>query len=291
MPTNKTSYWKRVGYVEIEGEDGMMHKYGGSHDGLDFRFDIKYVADISVEFSVGILGLGRDTIQKLTVWNIAQAISASRKIAVYAGYEKDGVARQVASGIITNAIPTSPPEMWLNFSCLVGKCAFEPTNGKCITDAKLSEILEYLAKANGLSARWDAKRVKPDTKVPKFYVGCAPTWIVSKFASTYSLLVYIDGNELVATDIDAWNTNKIVESSDLISPETGLISVGKIDLKGATIKRRLDTRSRLMSWVRLESNIIPSANNSYYVVAKRHVGQYRGEDWFTELETIRRVSR
>ena len=46
-----------------------------------------------------------------------------------------------------------------------------------------------------------------------------------------------------------------------------------------------------MSWVRLESKIIPSANNSYYVVAKRHVGQYRGDDWFTELETIRRVSR
>ena len=37
--------------------------------------------------------------------------------------------------------------------------------------------------------------------------------------------------------------------------------------------------------------IIPSASENYFVIGKRHVGQFRGNDWYTELKMIRRVSK
>ena len=289
VPTNKPYFWNRVGFVEIEGEDGKMHKYGGSVDGLDFRFDIKYSGDISVEFTVGILGLSRETIQTLTVWNFAQAISRARKIAVYAGYEKDGIAQPIASGIITQAIPTTPPEMWLNFNCLIGGLDFDPKNGECIKNKTASEILDMLAKANGMQSKWNARYADGNKVIPTFYLGRSPAWVISNFAASQNIHIYIDGDVMTAVDVYAWTRVPDMGVSEVIGVETGLLSMGNVDLKGAVIKRRLDVRSRLMTWVRLKSAIIPSANDDYYVIGKRHVGQYRGQDWTTELQTIRRI--
>jgi hypothetical protein len=289
VATIKPYFWKRVGYVEIEGEDGKMYKYGGSVDGLDFKFDIKYSGDIAVEFTVGILGLSRETIQTLTVWNYAQAISRARKIAVYAGYEKDGIAQPIASGIITQAIPTTPPDMWLNFNCLIGGLDFDPKYQRCIKDKTAAEILDMLARANKMKSRWLATKAPGDRKIPKFYVGRSPLWVISNFAASQNVHICIDADVLTAVDTYAWAQIQDKKVAEVIGVETGLLSIGNVDLKGAIIKRRLDVRSRLMTWVRLKSVIIPSASDDYYVIGKRHVGQYRGEEWTTELQTIRRV--
>lgn len=291
MATTHEYFWKRIGYVEIEDYDGGMVKYGGSVDGLDYKFDIKYSGDIACQFTVGILGLGRDTIQRLTVWNYAQAITRARKIAVYAGYEKDGLPRPIATGIITQAIPTTPPEMWLNFTCLIGKMDFDPKDPMTMTDTTTSEILAKIAGMNGYMSRWDAKEVSGSKKVAKYYLNAAPSWMLSKFAEDFGVYVYWDDSTLVAVDKNAWATQKVQSVTEVIGPSSGLLAIGNVDLKGATIRRRLDVRSRLMTWVRLESAIIPSASENYFVIGKRHVGQFRGNDWYTELKMIRRVSK
>lgn len=291
MATTHEYFWKRIGYVEIENDDGSMVKYGGSVDGLDYRFDIKYTCDIACQFTVGILGLGRDTIQKLTVWNYAQAITRARKIAVYAGYEKDGLPRPIANGIITQAIPTSPPEMWLNFTCMIWGMDFDPKDPMTMTDTTTAEILAKIAGLNGHESRWDAKEVSGSKKVAKYYLNAAPSWMLSKFAEDFGVYVYWDDSTLVAVDKNAWATQKVQSVAEVIGPSSGLLAIGSVDLKGATIRRRLDVRSRLMTWVRLESVIIPSASENYFVIGKRHVGQFRGNDWYTELKMIRRVSK
>ena len=271
MPTNKAYFWKRVG--------------------LDYRFDIKYAGDIAAKFTVGILGLSRETIQRLTVWNKAHALTRARKIAVYGGYEKDGVERPLAEGIIVQAIPTSPPEMWLNFECLVGRMDYDPQKSHCVKNATRAFLLELLAKKNGLASRWDAKKVNGNTRVSRFYFKTSPAWMINVFASTFGVHVYIDGNTLVAVDRNAWMDDSVVNNAEEVGPQTGLLNIGNIDLKGATIRRRLDVRSRLMTWIRLVSKIMPSASNSYFVIGKRHVGQFRGQDWYTELQMIRRVGK
>lgn len=287
--TNKTYYWNRVGYVEIEGEDGDMHRYGGSYDGLDFKFDIKYAGDIAVTFKVGILGLGKETIQRLTVWNLAQAMSRARKIAVYAGYEKDGLARPIATGIITQAIPTCPPEMWLNFDCIIGSASFDPMPGKCIRGDRRKDILSYLGYLNGKTmTRWDATKVDPNGIVERFYVDKSPVFMLQRFADDQNISIYFEDDVIVAADRYAWLDEKKANKPEKINIDTGLLAIGNIDLVGATIRTRLNLMAKLMSWVYLESKIMPSSNNLYYVICKRHVGQYRGKDWFTELQMIRR---
>lgn len=289
MNTNKTYFWNRIGFVEIEDEAGKMRRYGGSHDGLDFKFDIKYSGDIAVEFSVSILGLNRETIQALTVWDYSLALQRARKIVVYAGYEKDGIAQPIASGIITYAIPTTPPEMWLNFKCLIGNMGFDPTAGQCLKNRTVSEILALLAKERGMDSAWNAKEVPAGRKIRNFYLNKAPLWVISDFAASQNVHIYIEGNTLVAVDKYAWRGQKAMKAAEVISTQTGLLSIGNIDLVGAVIKRRLDVKSRLMTWVRLESVIMPSANDYYYVIGKKHTGHYRGDEWTTELQTIRRV--
>lgn len=289
MDTNKTYYWRRIGFVEIEDESGKMRRYGGSHDGLDFKFDIKYAGDVAIEFTVGILGLNRETIQVLTVWDYALALQRARKIIVYAGYEKDGKAQPIARGIITHAIPTSPPEMWLNFKCLIGNMGFDPVNGQCLKNKTVSEILSLFANERGMESRWAAKETPAERKVPKFYTGKSPMWTISEFAASQNVHIYIDDNVLTAVDKYAWRTKEVIKAAEVVNMQTGLLSIGNIDMVGATIKRRLDVRSNLMTWIRIESVIMPSANDYYYVIGKRHTGHYRGDEWTTELQTIRRV--
>ena len=73
-----------------------------------------------------------------------------------------------------------------------------------------------------------------------------------------------------------------------VMPAAGImISIGKVDIAGATIRTRLDDSSKLFSWINLQSVIIPKANGLYVVIKKKHKGHLRGGEWFTELETIR----
>lgn len=287
--TNKAYYWNRVGYVEIEGEDGKMHRYGGSHDGLDYKFDIDYAGDTAVEFKVGILGLGRETIQRLTVWNMSEALTRARKIVVYAGYEKDGLSREIASGIVTQAIPTSPPEMWLNFNCLIGTSNYDAQKARCVKGKTRKEILSMLAKMNNTpESRWDAKKVSGDDVIDKFYTEKTPVYMIDKFAEDNNILVYMENGILIACDKNAWDNPESIRSAEVVNVDTGLLSIGNIDLVGATIRRRLDVRSRLMTWIKMESVIMPSSNSHYYIIRRKLVGQYRGKDWYTELQMIRR---
>ena len=80
MIGNTPRYWKRVGWVEIELDDGSMRSYGGTNDSLDFRFSGEKTGSIYSSFTVGILGLSRNTITALTVWSTANAPRRTRRL-------------------------------------------------------------------------------------------------------------------------------------------------------------------------------------------------------------------
>ena len=69
--------------------------------------------------TVGILGLNTDTIRKwVSVDAPEKNIKKHKAVRVYAGYEKDGdvLDCELFTAQYVGAIPTSPPEMWLNFT-------------------------------------------------------------------------------------------------------------------------------------------------------------------------------
>lgn len=285
MTTNQM-YWKRVGYVAIEDNDGNMVKYGGSHDGLDFKFSGVISGEICPSFSVSILGLSKETLVSLTSWSPSEAFSRMRRIQVYAGYEKDGLARPIFEGMVLEAIPTQPPEAWLNLSCMLHPMIKTPPVEFETEREEIVQIFDKIAEKSGYKSRWES------TKIPKDFVvtydfNKSPRDLATDFAHRFNLIVYNEDGVLIAKDLHGERG----EPKDLkvIDINTGLLGLNNITLIGATIHKRLDTSIKCFSWVNLKSQIVPKANGSYYVISKKHVGHFRGREWNTELETHRKT--
>lgn len=261
-----------------------MYRYGGDVDSLDFKFSGEKVGDIYTSFSVGILGLSSETVNALTTWNPAEAMAVSRRIEVYAGYEDGSIANPIFGGIVVEAIPTSPPEMWINMKCINLSGGGSIRNPRSLIDTSLSGILSEIASDMGLSMRWDAD-MDGSMKVKRFTLQGSHASICEEFSNSFGVTVYEDRGILVAC-------NKRPQMGTPKNPiqigiDTGMISLPKVSLAGATIKTRLKDDISLMSWIRLNSEIIPKANGLYVVTKKKHTGHFRGDDWYTELETIR----
>lgn len=285
MVNNIPVFWKRIGYIAIEDRNGKMIKFGGSYDSLDFRFEGEKVGDIYPRFKCGILGLSMDHIQQLTVWNQAEAVKRARKIQVFAGYEKDGIANPIFEGFILTAMPTNPPEMWLNFDCLCSLDQAIPVDKEYVAVGTIKSIFKEIATILSLGCRWDSKKVDPDKRV-KFSIRGTKSGLANRFAEAFGLKVYNNNGVLTALDPREWYND--AKNAVEISTDTGMLGLGNVTMAGATIKTRLSDRAGLMSWINLKSKIVPSANGNYYVIRKKHVGHFRGDEWYTELETIRK---
>lgn len=290
----ETRYWNRIGRIRIEGPDGNMYEYGNDSNSLDFKFKVeKFCGNVFVMFSVGVLGLSPTTINFLATWNIAKALKNPRKIEVYAGYESDGRAPLIAKGFIVNAIPTTPPDMWLNIEAI--NLAYE---GKSSVSSReiiqresqittVRKAFEDLARYIDLDPVWRVELSDGDRKIriPKFV--CDKSEIITLFANTLDILIEIEGDLLVAHDKKGWYGTP--KNPHDISLETGMIEISHVDIAGAKIKTRLDDSRKVFSWVNLTSKLIPKASGLYYVIGKTDVGHLRGEEWYTELDLIRKV--
>lgn len=117
--------YNRICYVQLGGgqpfsyykDNGFQNIKWETIEGLDVRFNIKFFSD-SAEgtANISILGLSFSRILQLASWaGEATAYSKCWFIRVYAGY---GVSRNdvdmIFEGQIINAMPTSPPDVWLN---------------------------------------------------------------------------------------------------------------------------------------------------------------------------------
>lgn len=284
-PTPK--YWNRVGWIEIDGVEIPTR-------GLDIKFDVEKIGDVYPKWNASILGLSLDTIRKITVWNPAVAASKMRGIRVYAGYDGIVGPKLLVKGTIMHAIPTSPPEMWLNMSGFMSMkdrrmiSAPYKLRGKSKEEI-FFEICNKLGKKGRYEVKYDEYAwIKHGYQFSmEGMYGDLPT----RFANQFDLVVYLDDETLVATDKNGqMKPQPKMSSPEIIDIDHGLISVAGIDIKGATIRTRLNDSYNLMSWVRLQSELIPSANGDYYVIKKRHVGHLRGNDWYTELTTVRKYS-
>ena len=284
-------YWKRTGHISIEGGDGRMYSFGGD-DGLDFKFSGEKIGDYFFEFNCGILGLSADSINELTVWNPAEATMPDRKrrIEVYAGYDSQGEDSPIFSGIVMNAIPTSPPEMWLNFNCMfIGSTDMLVANPRMMENERLVDIMSGIANEIGYGkVSWGAGEELAEKRVDFEIVGPIKT-LAQRFGRQFGLLLYGEDNILkcIRTRPQLYTP----ENPRLINTENGMLGIGKIDIVGARVRTRLDDSSKLFGWIELESQLMPRANGMYCIMGKKHVGHFRGNEWYTELDTYRKGAR
>lgn len=286
MSTKGQKFWNRVGWVDIEG-------YGIPPVGLDFKFEVEKIGDVYPSFKVSVLGLSSKNINALTVWNPADAVSISRQISVFAGYEDDGITSPICRGFVFNALPTPPPEMWMNFDCLLSlnnKIPIPKDLQEPISYGVLQDVVERIEKITGFKASWFSQNWELDTPA-SFSFDMSRDLVIKTFTEKYNLIaIYGDNGRVSFYDRKCWLRTISDPTRDdipVINIDTGLLMVGNVNAAGATIRVRLNDRYQLMQWVKLESKLIPSASGFYNVLSKKHVGHLRGKEWFTELNMIR----
>lgn len=277
-------YWGRTGYVEIEGAGRTYGNENGANT-LDFKFDITKYGSMYSDFNVSILGLNSETINQLTVWKPQDAASERRQVKVFAGYEVDGKPNLLASGGVWSALPTPPPEMWLNMSCLHSLNKKVPVENPGNFMGSVRELFNIVAKEMGYESKiWNVRGDVPAGK-QKFRIDGLKADLAQKFAQKFNLIVYDDDGTLTA--IDQKGERLPPKNPIDVNINTGLLAMGNVSVGGATVRVRLTNRFKLYSWVNLKSTLIPKASGLYYVIKTRYVGHMRGDEWYTELEMLR----
>lgn len=288
------TYWNRTGYLKIQMDDGTMQQFGGEGEMFDMKFDGLKFGDFYSTFKCSILGLTREHINALTVWDKGQALQKKRYIEVYAGYTSNGddMNKPIFAGYVMNAIPTSPPEMWMNFECIR---AWD--KDQCVTgvgtmrDASPRQILEKIAEVMELdfnltsfmssTIKWD------DEKYTFAFDGKKKVQLTYDFAHQFNCLCIDQNGTIIAADRREWlKAPKRIARE--VSQDTGMLAVGNVDIAGAKIVHRLDNTFALLSWVDVKSRLIPKMDaRPYFVRSMRHTGHLRGDKWQTELDLVR----
>ena len=293
------TYWNRSGYLKIQmpGSDELQ-QFGGDGEMFDMKFDGLKYGDFYEGFTCSILGLSRNTINDLTVWDVGKALKDKRYIEVYAGYTSSGndMTAPIFKGYVMNAIPTSPPEMWMNFECIRAWDKDDYVIGvEMMENASLKQILKKVAEILNVSyddsKSWAVNSVDGDEAKYRFNFSALKRYqLPNAFAKQFNCRVVNNNGMIIAAEKRGWliqpTVNDIV--GDPISQDNGLLGIGNIDIAGAKIVHRLNDNFPILSWVKLDSRLIESANaKPYFVTSVRHTGHLRGVKWQTEIELIR----
>lgn len=280
--TNKL-FWNRVGHVEVEQPDGSFTSYTG----LDFKFDVMISGCTYSRFSVGICGLSRDSLNSLITWPQPESYRNPRHVKVYAGYE-DGGESLIAQGGIFSAIPTPPPNVWLNIEA----CKFlenrRPIEGEPPINGSFIEIFTRVGHICGMDTQtergvWSVLPKDKDTY--DFEFTGSVELLPQKLADAFNLNIYEKDGRLIA-DVKRKEYSS-PSNAITLDRESGLLGVGTIEYNKASVTTRLNPAYELFTWVDLKSERIPQADDKYWVTNVRHTGHLRGDEWRTTLTMLK----
>lgn len=282
MASANKLFYNRIGHVEIEQPDGGYISYRG----LDYKFDVQINGCTYSRFTVGICGLSRESLNNIIIWRSPNAYDNPRHIKVYAGYE-DGGESLIAEGGIFSAIPTTPPDVWVNIEA----CKFlekrVPAAHEASHEAKFEEILKIVAELFNLDYLDETTSVDKEKKYDFDYSGSIER-LPQKLADAFNIVVYEQDGVLIARD--KGGEYKSPDEAIPIDTEHGLLAVSSVDYCKVSLTMRLNTIFELFTWVDLKSTRIPQANGKYWVTNIRHTGQLRGEAWQTTITALKHVT-
>jgi hypothetical protein len=263
---------------------GVNVKYNAKRiEGVDVKFNIDLpMSAVMVEADVSICNLTKPDIEYLTTFaSRMTALNQKKRIRIFAGYE-DTETNLIFDGDLFEAKPTQPPDIWLECKALsriygstvqISKSILEPV--------KIKSIYTEAAKWLGADLDW---RATDEKTVQKFDFSGSQTQLLEKLAKLGDVIPFMDGEKLVAVGRENQNTPKEVK---VISEESGMIGIPKIDYIGMEAKMFLDSAIKRGDTVRLKSKSIPAANGFYRIYHIRHEGHLRGDEWYTTVKAWR----
>jgi len=342
MADSQMRFFNRVGHVEVDlnynavgdpftDENKNKVTLHRSFKGLDFKFKIdKPLACACLNADISIMGLSLDHIHEITSWT-AEGLAYARRnrIRVYAGYadssRTDNGEMLLFDGDIINAIPSSPPDMWVNIRARSGhyrmnhvvnkffpnkdapsalkmtedeiKEKFFDKEGRCKFTFPPKYLFEQCFKEIGCECKWDVKRKIPDTeKYPGLLVSGTEQDLVrmlynvnrSKFALTEEIITEAESKDKAGMSRFVVSDASVDAGNPIkVSSRDGMIGIPKVDFSGVQVTKFLDTSIERLGFIQLESKMIPSADGIYRIYEVIHEGHLRGQHWQTTMKCWR----
>ena len=252
---------------------------------------------------VSICGLDKETIQQLTSFvDYGTTLNERKLIKLEAGYgEKKAL---IFNASILSAIPTMPPDIWLNCDVINSYELQQSYISLTIEEGlSLQEYCETIAKKIGVNLEM---RIKDENYLTSkmsdlaYYgniFGLINT-IENKFPikaikKEYgNIVAYIDNGSLIVDYSVIPNSDERAKEQTIkeINQDTGMVGLPEISMAGylVNITTLLNPEIRTGEIINLKSSQIPSANGLYSVIGITYNGEFRGNNWYTTL-TCRRV--
>lgn len=270
---------KRVVIVEFATADGNLKRL----EGIECRFNIQKLMSAAMnKAKISIANLAKSDIDYLTTYTSQFiAIGQRKTLKVYAGYESTGVS-QIFAGDIVRAMPTMPPDIWLNCEALSGYYANKtPISQTLAGDTPVQSVCEQTANFLGLSLNFEATLEK---YIPNFNFTGNQYKLIKQLNELGGLVAYEDDGVLNVLDNGKPST---ASGERYITETSGMVGIPKPDYLGVELTLLLDNSLRIGEKIYLESQSIPSCSGQYFIYALNHTGDLRGHDFYTKIKARR----
>ncbi len=302
---------KRSVKVEIfqydENGNEKFHKTFENNISVRFNFQ-KYIGTSFFGYGkVSICGLDKATTETLTtICSEEQALKERKQIRVEAGYE-DTKKALIIDGSILSAVPTMPPDIWIDCLVLNGYERQQEMKSVSVKGSfNIKELAEIIAKQIGVK-NGVICRIDNDVYGKRFYqrktqnISLIDTVenILNVISQNYSVeegdmygvpVAYIDNETLIVDYENFSEAEGQSRTHHKIDKNNGMIGLPEITKAGtiANITTLLKPEILVGDVIDLESVMIKKANGQYNVIGISYVGDFRGENWYS-MFTCRRI--
>ena len=252
---------------------------------------------------VSICGLDQDTIQQLTSFvDYGTTLNERKLIKLEAGYgDKKAL---IFNASILSAIPTLPPDIWLNCD-VINSYELQQTYINMTIEEGLTFEEYCKTVANKIGVPLEMK-IKDTNYLSSKMSGTSYYGNIFGFINTIenkfpikaikkeygNVVAYIDNGTLIVDYSVIPNSNERAKDQNIleINQDTGMVGLPEISMAGylANITTLLNPEIHTGDIINLKSSQIPSANGLYSVIGITYNGEFRGNSWYTTL-TCRRV--
>lgn len=253
---------------------------------------------------VSICGLSMDTIAMFTsFWSEDTELAKKKIVKISAGYEANGCEEAkmgtIIEGSIVSAIPTIPPDIWLNCEVVNSyETKFQTFSfsmkGKYTLEKTVENIAQFLKlepeiRLDKTDTNYRNRELKNISFIgDKFALvnKIEEMFTIKKDDKNGGIIAYIEDNKLV---IDYSNLELNQYNRDgaptLIDKAHGMVGVPEPMWAGQAVKitTLLNPAIKTGDVIQLKSDLIPSLNGYYYVFTISYEGQFRGTNWYSSF--------
>lgn len=282
--------------LKLKAGEGGEETFRGGADcmtPLDISFDVSYtVASEMKKGTVSVTGFSAERIASyigLSVFTPGDAAQKQMRLTLQAGYEDGGMVN-ILNGLVVSASQSAPPNKTLtmevgeNWLIAGTRCSFGIEKDEQMTAL---DAIQTMAGLFGLSFSEascycsDTSWLQEKVAIPVAERGVAELLELVRGLSKMSVCV-CSGRICVYGLSD--HTGKA--DGGTVS-DADILAITGVNFEGCKVRTFLRDYGDVFPKVKIDSSYNKHVNGTYMVKGFRHVGQYYGQPWWTEISCLR----